>query len=125
MVTEVRVPVATGRVGGCYLKLERKIGDYATVGVAVHLELDDAGERIAAAGIGLTSVAPSNVKAADAETMLVGEPPGPELFGAAAEAAAAAADPKDDVRGTAGYKRQVVRVYVRRGLEQALEQARR
>jgi carbon-monoxide dehydrogenase medium subunit len=123
MVTEVRVPVAAGRVGGCYLKLERKVGDYATVGVAVHLELDEAGERITAAGIGLTSVAPSNVKATEAERLLVGQPPGSELFAAAADAAAEAADPKDDVRGSAAYKRQVVRVYVRRGLEQAAEQA--
>jgi carbon-monoxide dehydrogenase medium subunit len=124
MVTEIRVPVAAGRVGGCYLKLERKVGDYATVGVAVHLELDDTGERITAAGIGLTSVAPSNVKASDAEAMLVDEAPSAELFAAAAEAAAAATVPKDDVRGSADYKRQVVRVYVRRGLEQAAEQAR-
>ena len=124
MVTEVRVPVADGRVGGCYLKLERKIGDYATVGVAIHLELDEPGERITAAGIGLTSVAPSNVKATEAERLLVGEPPSAELFAAAADAAAAAADPKDDVRGSAAYKRQVVRVYMRRGLEQAVEQAR-
>jgi aerobic carbon-monoxide dehydrogenase medium subunit len=124
MVTALHVPVATGRVGGCYLKLERKVGDYATVGVAIHLELDEPGERITAAGIGLTSVAPSNVKATDAEALLVGRAPSAELFAAAAEAAAAAADPKDDVRGSADHKRQVVRVYVRRGLEQAAEQAR-
>jgi len=123
MVTELRVPVAAGRVGGNYLKLERKIGDYATVGVATHLELDEAGGRITAAGIALTSVAPSNVKATDAERLLVGEAPSAEVFAAAADAAAAAADPKDDVRGSAEYKRQVVRVYVRRGLEQAVAQA--
>jgi aerobic carbon-monoxide dehydrogenase medium subunit len=123
MVTELRVPVDGSRSGGTYLKLERKIGDYATVGVAAHLALDDAG-RIAKAGIALTSVAPSNVKATDAEGLLAGEEPGGELFAEAAERAAAAAEPRDDVRGSAEYKRQVVRVYVRRGLERAAELAR-
>jgi carbon-monoxide dehydrogenase medium subunit len=124
MVTEVRVPVDGPRSGGAYLKLERKVGDYATVGVAAHLELDQAGERISAAGIALTSVAPANVKATEAERLLVGQAPSAELFAEAAEAAAAAADPKDDVRGSADFKRQVVRVYVRRALEKAAEQAK-
>ena len=44
MVTEVRIPKYQGPAGGAYLKLERKIGDYATVGVATHLALDDDGK---------------------------------------------------------------------------------
>src|SRR3954454_10017489 len=40
LITEVRVPTYTGPSGGTYLKLERKVGDYATVGVATHLTLD-------------------------------------------------------------------------------------
>jgi carbon-monoxide dehydrogenase medium subunit len=121
MVTEVRVPVGAGSVGGSYQKLERKIGDYATVGVATRLELD--GGTITKAGIGLTSVAPANVKATDAEALLVGQSPGAELFDEAAEAAAAASDPRDDVRGSAEFKRQVVRVFVRRGLDEAAAHA--
>ncbi len=57
MVTEVRIPVPTGRAGGSYQKLERKVGDYATVAVAAHLELGDDG-TIARAGVALTAVAP-------------------------------------------------------------------
>ncbi len=123
MVTEVRVPKAENGTGGSYLKLERKIGDYATVGVAVHLRLDGS-ERITEAGIGLTSVGPTNLKAREAEALLVGNPPSDALFAEAARAAAAASDPASDVRGPAEYKRAVVRAYVERGLRQALSQAR-
>ena len=122
MVVEVRVPVPPGRSGGSYVKLERKIGDYATVAVAGHLELGPDG-RIAAAGVALTSVAPINLKVTEAEALLVGSQPGPELFAEAAELAAAAADPRDDVRGTARWKRQVVRAFTRRALASAADQA--
>ena len=123
MVTEVQVPVPSGASGGAYLKLERKVGDYATVGVATHLELDADG-RIAAAGVAMTSVAPINRKATEAEALLVGETPSAELFDDAASAAAAASEPRGDVRGSAEWKRNVVRVYTRRSLEAALDQAR-
>ncbi len=122
MVTEVRVPHAEGRSGGTYLKLERKIGDYATAAVATYLQLDSAG-KIAQAGIALTAVNPVNTRASAAEQALVGEAPSEELFREAAELAAQAADPEDNVRGPAEYKREVVRVYARRGLMKALELA--
>jgi carbon-monoxide dehydrogenase medium subunit len=122
MVTEVRVPVPAGRSGGAYQKLERKVGDYATVGVAAHLELGDDG-RISRAGLALTSVAPMNTKATAAEAMLVGEAPSDQLFAAAGEAAAAASSPRDDVRGSAAWKRNVVSVFTRRALAAAAAQA--
>jgi carbon-monoxide dehydrogenase medium subunit len=124
LLTEIRVPRYRGPAGGTYLKLERKVGDYATVGAAVHLQLDDARERIAVAGIALTSVAPSNVKAVAAEQALVGQVPGDELFAEASDLAAQAAEPRSDVRGSAEYKRNVVRVFVQRGLARAMELAR-
>src|SRR3954470_22403744 len=120
IVTEVRVPKYAGPSGGTYLKLERKVGDYATVGVATHLTLDGSG-RIAAAGIALTAVGPTNVKAVDAEQVLVGAEPGAEVFREAGRLAAAAADPHDDVRGSADYKRHVVDVFVQRGLQTAVD----
>lgn len=123
MVTEVRIPVPSGRAGGSYLKLERKVGDYATVAVAAHVELADDG-TIAKAGVALTSVAPSNLKVSAAEAALVGHVPSDDLFAAAGEIAAAASEPRDDVRGTAAWKRQVVRIYTRRALAAAAAQAR-
>jgi aerobic carbon-monoxide dehydrogenase medium subunit len=123
MVTAVRIPVADSRTGGAYLKLERKIGDYATVGVATHLRLGGDG-TIVEAGIGLTSVGSKNLKATDAEALLVGNEPSDSLFAEAAAAAAAASDPASDVRGPADYKRAVVRAYVERGLTRCMSQIR-
>jgi carbon-monoxide dehydrogenase medium subunit len=121
IITEVRVPEPQARAGGTYLKLERKVGDFATVGVAVQLELDDG--HVGRAGIGLTAVGPRNVRAAEAEAMLQGAEPGDEAFAEAARMAAAAADPVADLRGSVEYKRHVVEVFVRRGLERALAMA--
>jgi carbon-monoxide dehydrogenase medium subunit len=118
MVTEVRIPKYTGAAGGAYLKLERKIGDYATAAVATHLELGNDG-KIAKAGVALTAVNTKNTRVTAAEEALVGAEPSDEAFAEAATLAAAAADPETDVRGTAEWKREVVRVYTRRGLERA------
>jgi carbon-monoxide dehydrogenase medium subunit len=119
LITEVQVPAPGPRSGGTYLKLERKVGDFATVGVAVQLALDDG--RIASAGIGLTSVGPRNVKATDAEASLQGTEPTDAAFAEAGRLAARAADPASDLRGSADYKRHVVQVFVQRGLARALE----
>lgn len=121
MVTEIRVPTYA-RGGGNYQKLERKVGDYATVGVATHLELDDAG-TISRAGVALTSVYHHNLKVPDAEAVLVGNQPSTELFAEAAAVAKQACDPVDDVRGSAEYKRDVVRVFVERSLAASLAAA--
>ena len=123
VVTALRIPVPAARSGGTYIKLERKIGDFATVAVAAHLELDAHG-RIARAGLALTAVSPTNLKVTAAEQLLVGEMPSDEVFAEAGEIAARACEPKDDVRGSAIWKRQVVRVYTRRALAAAAEQAR-
>lgn len=119
LVTEVRVPVHTKRGGGNYQKLERKVGDYATVGVATSLELAADG-TIASAGIALTSVYAHNLKVKDAESVLVGETPSAELFGEAAGIAASACNPASDNRGSAEYKRHLVDLFTRRGLAESL-----
>ena len=123
IVTEVRVPKYRGAAGGAYLKLERKIGDYATVGVATHLALDDAG-NVAEAGLGLTAVYGHNLKVTEAEALMVGQAPGVDLFAEAAAVAARTCDPDSDIRGPAEFKRAVVAEYTRRGFAQALAQAR-
>jgi carbon-monoxide dehydrogenase medium subunit len=122
LVTEVRVNKHSARGGGDYQKLERKIGDYATVGVATSLELGDDG-AITNAGIALTSVYPYNLKVTEAEDLLVGSQPGEELFKEAGAIAAAASDPASDHRGSAEYKRHVVGVFVERGLAKSLAKA--
>jgi len=122
MVTEVHIPVPSGRVGGSYQKLERKVGDYATVAVAAHLEFADDG-TIARAGLALTAVNPVNTKVAAAEAMLVGQRPTTEVFTEAGELAAQVSEPRDDVRGSAAWKRNVVSVFTRRALAAAVAEA--
>jgi carbon-monoxide dehydrogenase medium subunit len=122
ILTEVRVPTPDRRTGGTYLKLERKVGDFATVAAAVHVSMEDG--TIGGAGIGLTAVGTKNVQPAEAESALAGAEPSEELFAEAGRLAAAACNPVADVRGSAEYKRHVVEVFVRRGLARAVEMAR-
>src|SRR5712691_1301414 len=108
--------------GGAYLKLERKVGDFATVAVAVHLRMDDG--KVGSAGIGLTAVGPQNIKAEKAEAVLRGAQLDDDVIKEAAALAAEAADPKADQRGSVEYKRNIVRVFTQRGLKRAAERAR-
>ena len=121
LLTEIRVPSPGPRSGGTYLKLERKVGDFATVAVAVSLTLENG--SVGRAGIGLTSVGLTNLKAEAAEAALAGAAPGDEAWAEAGRRAAEAAEPTTDVRGSAEYKRHMVDVYVRRGLAAAAEMA--
>ena len=123
VMTEIRVPVAKGRSGGTYLKLERKIGDFASVAAAVHVVLGEDG-RVTAAGIGLCAVAAQSTKATAAEAALVGQTPADDVIAEVARLAAQAAEPKADIRGSAEYKRDVARVFVQRGLRTAIDRAR-
>jgi aerobic carbon-monoxide dehydrogenase medium subunit len=122
VLTEVRVPDPGPRTGGAYLKLERKVGDFATAAAAVQVELDDAG-RIGRAGIALTAVGATNLRAERAEAALAGAEPGEEAFAEAARVAAEDCEPVADHRGDVDYKRNVVRVFVERGLRAASESA--
>jgi aerobic carbon-monoxide dehydrogenase medium subunit len=121
IATAVQVPDPGARAGGTYVKLERKVGDFATVGVAVHLSLDNG--HVGSAGIALTGVGPKNFRATAAEEALVGAELNDDTITAAAEAAAEAAQPRSDHRGSADYKRSVVRVFTERGLRKAAETA--
>jgi len=123
MVVAVNIPVPAARAGGAYQKLERKVGDYATVAVAAHLELADDG-TIARAGLALTAVNPVNTKVTAAEEALVGQQPTDDAFAAAGELAAQASEPRDDVRGSAEWKRNVVRVFTRRAFAAAAAEAK-
>ena len=120
LLVEVRVPTRE-QTGGAYLKLERKVGDFATAAVAVRVTMADG--RIGDAGIGLTAVGPSNLAATRAEAALAGAEPSDEAFREAAELAAEAASPSADTRGSAEYKRNVIRVFTERGLHQSVAMA--
>ena len=112
VAVEAVVPAPQGVSEGGYLKLERRIGDFATAGVAV--AVDRTGDTIARAGIGLTGVGPNTISADDAASVLVGSALSAEAIGEAAELAAQAAHPHSDHRGSADYKRHLIRVFTTR-----------
>jgi carbon-monoxide dehydrogenase medium subunit len=123
VLTEVRIPLPEAGTGSAYRKLERRAGDFATVGVGAVLTIASDG-RIGQAGIGLTAVAETPFAATDAEAVLVGQPPTDETFRAAAAAAAAQSRPADDSHGPAEYKRAMVAEMTLRALRAAADRAR-
>ncbi|HZC73256.1 MAG TPA: xanthine dehydrogenase family protein subunit M [Jatrophihabitans sp.] len=118
VAVEAVIPPAQGERAGGYLKLERRVGDFATVGVAVALELS-ADRQVLRAGIALTGVGSSTIDAADAAGALVGAALTETSIEQAAAAAAEAARPRSDHRGSAEYKRHIVHTFVTRILNRA------
>jgi len=123
ILTEVRVPQAQPRSGGAYMKLERKVGDFATAATAVQLALGKGGE-IASVGIALTNAGPTPVRAVEAERYLTGKQPTDATIAEAARLASSAATPSADRRGTVEYKRAMSRVLTSRALTRAITWAR-
>ena len=109
---EAVIPAPKGTPAGGYLKLERRVGDFATVGVAVAIETS--GGTVSRAGIALTGVGGSTISADEAAQALVGGPLTAESIGRAADLAAGAARPRTDHRGSAEYKRHMVATFVTR-----------
>jgi Aerobic-type carbon monoxide dehydrogenase, middle subunit CoxM/CutM homologs len=122
VLTEVRIPRRPRGAGGAYEKLERKVGDFATVAVAAIVRLGSDG-HIASAGIGVTGVAETPFAATDAEAVLVGNAPSDALFRHAGLAAAAQSRPAGDVRGPIEYKRAMAAEMTLRALRRATERA--
>ena len=147
ILTEIRIPAPGGdgaHTGGAYLKLERKVGDYAVAGAAVQLTLGDDG-KVTQAGIGLTNLGMAPIRASAAEEALTGArlvergglrgafskvadaiaraPDADDVIAGAAQAAADATDPVADRRGSVEYKRNMARVLTGRAIAKALERA--
>lgn len=122
ILTEIRIPVPPVNSGGAYIKVERKVGDFATAAVAVQLTLDDKG-AVQKAGIGLTNVGPTPLKAKRAEDFLRGKKPDAATIAQAAQLAADDAQPSSDLRGPAEYKKGLVKELAKRAISRALQRA--
>src|SRR5712671_3102114 len=122
ILTEIRIPVPPNRTGGAYVKLERKVGDYATAAAAAQVTLDGSGafDRV---GLALTNAGPVPARAADAEEFLKGRRATDDSIAEAARRAAEAASPTADRRGSVEYKREMARVLAGRALRKAVERA--
>lgn len=125
LLKEVLIPVkSAGRCHGVYLKLKRKKAvDLALVGVCVQAQLDEAGDTLKNVSIALGGVAPTPIRVDEAEKMLLGAPVKQafEMLPDIADAAVAATRPITDVRATATYRKEMVRVYVRRAAKEVLQ----
>jgi aerobic carbon-monoxide dehydrogenase medium subunit len=125
IITELFVPKLPANSGAAYLKfLPRTADDYATVSAAAVLTLDKNKKTIADARIALGSVGTTPIRATAAEAVLRGQPLKAEAFVEAGEKAKEAVDPVGDFRGSAGYKKEMAAVFVRRALEKALANIR-
>ena len=122
ILTELRIPSPPPRSGGAYLKVERKVGDFAAAAVAVQVTLD--GNNVKRAGIGLTNVGQTPIKASRAEKALQGKPADDRNIEEAARLASEEADPVEDLRGSVEYKRSLVRVLTARALRIAIARAK-
>lgn len=124
LLTEIRISTPPAKSGGAYMKMERKAGDFATVGVATQLSLDSKG-ACSYVGIGLTALGPANLRAKRAEALLLGKEPTETRINEAAAAAFEEAQPiPDPLRGSAEYRKEMARVFTRRGLMAALRRTR-
>jgi len=123
ILTEIKIPLPPAKSGGAYLKLERKVGDFATAGVAAQITLDGGG-NCSSAGVGLTNVGMTPIKATRTEAFLTGKTLDEATIKQAAETAASESQPSDDIRGSADYKRDLVRVLTARALTRALDRAK-
>ena len=113
IAVEAVIPAAKGKARGGYLKLERRVGDFATASVAIALDMD--GQTVTRAGCALAGVGGKTIDANEAISgALAGKALDATTIAAAAEAVAAAADPRTDHRGSASYKRQIVKTFVTR-----------
>jgi carbon-monoxide dehydrogenase medium subunit len=121
ILTEIRVPRPAAHSGSAYVKLERKVGDYAIAAVGVSVTLD--GGICSQVGIGLTNVGPKALRATAAERYLVGQSPSEAALREAARLAAEAAQPVADLRGPVEYKRAMTQTLAMRALRAAVKRA--
>jgi len=122
ILTEIRIPKPAANSGGAYIKMERKVGDYAISAAAVQLRLE--GDTVKEARIGLTNVSAVPMRAKGAEAELVGKAASDAVLEAAGKAAAAECDPSADLRGSADYKRDLTRILVKRSIQKAVARAK-
>jgi len=123
LLTEMRIPIWPAGQGWSFMEVSPRAGDYALVGVAATLQVQEGicqAARLVYSGVG---VRPARVAAA--EQMLLGGPANEATFRAAGEVAAGQVDPSSDFHATGDYRRDLVRVLTRRALMRALDRCKK
>jgi CO/xanthine dehydrogenase FAD-binding subunit len=122
LLVGIEIPPPLASSSGCYLRhIPRQDMDIAVVGVASYLVFGPEVGRCREARIALGAVAPTPMRAAGAESLLRGKNIARETIEEAANLAAEAALPISDMRGSANYRSELVRVLTRRTLEKAMD----
>ena len=122
ILTEIRIPTPPSASGGAYLKIERKVGDYAAAAVACQLNIDSSGS-IENIGLGLTNVGSTPIRASSAEELLKGNKPDENMLAEAGRLAAADSEPMEDLRGSAEYKIALVNELTQRAIKLSIQRA--
>ena len=122
LLTEVRVPGLPPRTGGAFIEIARRAGDFALVGVAALVTLDDAG-RVSRARLALCGAGPTPIRAREAERVLVGERPDGRALDEAVDRLTAATDPPSDIHASAAFRKKLARHVGRQALELAARRA--
>lgn len=122
ILTQVRVPLPSGRYGGAYEKLPHPASRFAVVGVAAELFLDGRG-AVQSSRIAITGLGPKARRAAQVEQALQGKTPDATCLKAAAARAAEGFELRDDLLGSAAYKANLAAVYTERALKRAVSRA--
>jgi aerobic carbon-monoxide dehydrogenase medium subunit len=120
LLVEVRVPIAPARTGTAFLEVSRRHGDFALVGVAATVTLDEGGVCTACA-IALTGVGPTPVVARDAARALIGVKPAVSAFEDVARRVAGPLSPDSDLHASSDYRKHLAGVLTRRALARAVE----
>lgn len=122
LLVEVILPPQPARTGYAFREISRRHGDYALVGAAASVTLNQAGQ-CESARLVFFSVGPGPVEAVQASALLSGQPLTPAAIQAAAETAATDIDPSGDIHASAGYRRHLAKVLARQVLEEAGKRA--
>jgi len=123
ILVEVRIPVLPQKTGWSFVELTRRRGDFYIVAVATVLFMEEGGvcteARISVGGVG-----PTPIRAEEAEELLAGQVITDALIEKAGQKAAEAADPESDYHASAEYRTDMTRVFVQRGLAEALNRVK-
>jgi CO/xanthine dehydrogenase FAD-binding subunit len=123
ILTEVDVPLQTGRFGGAYFKVKKGSGGYSIAGVASCLSIADDDGAISGCRIGLTAVGPKTLRAEKAEQALLGKVPKPPVLDEAAALAVKDSKPFSDSNASESYRRKVLYKLVKDAVEAAYSRA--
>ena len=122
LLTDIRVPGLPPNTGSAFLEIARRAGDFALVGTAALITLDNRG-RVSRARLALCGAGPTPIRAREAERLLTGERPEGRVLDDAVEKMAAATDPPSDVHASAAFRKKLVRHVGRQAIELAVQRA--